>query len=121
MAPDRYTLRRNMTQLAASSIASLPRVLLAAILSLAWLGCTPQQQLLMSLLPDGTIPVFLSNFAQVDDTNRRRIAEFEQRRDWDGLAHFAEENVKLDKANSDWWVVAGYAYSQRGKRKQAIA
>jgi len=98
-----------------------PRALLGAILALACLGCTPPQQLLMSLLPDGTIPVFLSNFQRVDDTNRRRIAEFEQRRDWDGLAHFAEENVKLDKTNSDWWIVAGYAYSQGGKRKQAIA
>ena len=84
-------------------------------------SCTPQQQLLMSLLPDGTIPVLLGNFQQVDDTNRRRIAEFEQRRDWDGLARFAEENVKLDRANSDWWIVAGYAYSQGGRRKQAIA
>ena len=33
----------------------------------------------------------------------------------DGLARFAEENVKLDKSNSDWWIVAGYAYSQGGE------
>ena len=70
----------------------------------------------MSLLPDGTIPV-AEPFQRVDDINRRRISEFEQRRDWDGPARFAEENVKLDKSNSDWWTVAGYAYSQAGKRK----
>jgi tetratricopeptide (TPR) repeat protein len=61
--------------------------------------------LLLSLLPDGTIPV----------------AEFEQRRDGDGLALFAEESVNLDTSNSDRWIVAGYAYSQGGRREQAIA
>jgi len=101
--------------------AALKRFLLAAVLAISCGACTPQQQLLMSLLPDGTIPVFLSNFQQVGDTNRRRIAEFEQRRDWDGLVRFAEENVKLDKTNSDWWIVSGYAYSQAGKRREAIA
>ena len=93
----------------------------AAVALAALAACTPQQQLLMSLLPDGTIPVLLSHFQQVDDTNRRRVLEFEQRRDWDGLAAFAEENIKLDKLNSDWWLVAGYAYSQGGQRKRAIA
>ena len=110
-----------MPQFADTLAAAFPRILAAATIAIACASCTPQQQLLLGLLPDGTIPVFLSNFQQVDDTNRRRIAEFEQRRDWDGLARFAEENVKLDKSNSDWWIVAGYAYSQGGKRKQAIA
>lgn len=96
--------------------------LVAGFLALAALtgGCTPEQQLLLSLLPDGTIPVLLSHFDQVDDTNRRRVAEFEQRRDWDGLARFAEENLKRDPANSDWWLVAGYAHSQAGNRRRAI-
>src|SRR5262245_25616758 len=101
--------------------AAIARPVLAVALVITCTGCTPQAQLLMSLLPDGTIPVFLSNFSRVADTNRRRISEFEQRRDWDGLARFAEENVKLDRMNSDWWIVAGYAYSQGGKRKEAIA
>jgi tetratricopeptide (TPR) repeat protein len=93
---------------------------LAAAAILACGACTPQQQLLMSLLPDGTIPVLLSHFERVDDTNRRRIVELEQRRDWDGLVKFAEENLAKDKSNSDWWIVAGYAYSQAGQRKRAI-
>ena len=101
--------------------AALARCLVAAVLALACAGCTPQQQLLMSLLPDGTIPVLLSHFERVDDTNRRRISEFEQRRDWDGLARFAEENLKQDKSNSDWWIIAGYAYSQAGQFKRATA
>ena len=74
----------------------------------------------MTLLPDGTIPVLLSHFEQVSDVNRRRISEFEQRRDWDGLARFAQDNLTLDKSNSDWWLVAGYAYSQGGQRQRAI-
>src|SRR5262245_40295756 len=81
-------------------------------------ACTAPQQLLLSLIPDGTIPVLLSHFQQVDDTNRRRVSEFEQRRDWAGLAKFAEENIVRDKSNSDWWLVAGYAYSQGGNRSR---
>ena len=97
------------------------RVLAAAALVLAACGaCTPPQQLLMSLLPDGTIPVLLSHFERVDDTNRRRISELEQRRDWDGLARFAEENIQKDNSNGNWWLVAGYAYSQAGQRRRAI-
>jgi len=92
----------------------------AAFVLVAITACTVQQQLLMNLLPDGTIPVLLSNFERVGDTNRRRIAEFEQRRDWDGLAKFAEENIKIDKSIADWWLVAGYAYSQSGQRRRAI-
>ena len=91
-----------------------------ALLAGACGGCTPQQQLIMSLLPDGTIPVLLSHFERVDDSNRRRIVELEQRRDWAGLARFAEENLKHNKSNPDWWLVAGYAYSQDGDRRRAV-
>ena len=93
-------------------------VFLAAAFAIG--ACTLQQQLLMNLIPDGTIPVLLSHFERLDDTNRRRISELEQRRDWAGLAKFAEENIAKDKANSNWWLVAGYAYSQLGERKRAI-
>jgi tetratricopeptide (TPR) repeat protein len=93
---------------------------LAAALALACCACTPQQQLIMSLLPDGTIPVLLSHFERMDDTNRRRIVEFEQRRDWGGLAGFAEANLAKDRSNSNWWLIAGYAYSQLEQRRRAI-
>lgn len=95
-------------------------IVAAMILVAACGGCTTPQQLLFSLIPDGTIPMLLSHFERVDDTNRVRVAEFERRRDWDGLAEFAEENIKKDKSNSDWWIIAGYAYSQAGQRKRAI-
>ncbi|HKA45380.1 MAG TPA: tetratricopeptide repeat protein [Burkholderiales bacterium] len=101
-------------------IQRAPCMMIAAALVVACVACTPAQSLLFSLVPDGTIPVLLSHFQSVSDVNRRRIAEFEQRRDWDGLAKFAEENLKQDKSNSEWWLIAGYAYSQADQRKRAI-
>jgi tetratricopeptide (TPR) repeat protein len=99
---------------------ALDRRLIAAILAVACSACTPQTaQILWSLIPDGTVPVLLSHFDRVEDVNRKRISEFEQRRDWDGLAKFAEDNIKVDKTNSNWWIVAGYAYAQKGDRKRA--
>jgi len=95
------------------------RRLLAALFAVACSACTPQAQILMSLIPDGTVPVLLSHFDKIEDANRKRVSDFEQRRDWSGLAKFAEDNIKLDKANSDWWIVAGYAYAQLGDRKRA--
>jgi tetratricopeptide (TPR) repeat protein len=118
-----YKLPRAMLQPLETSARAIAiaRRLVAAIALVALGACTPQAQLLMSLIPDGTIPMLLSHFERVDDTNRRRISEFEQRRAWAGLARFAEENLKVDKSNSDWWTIAGYAYSQAGQRKRATA
>jgi|SRR6185503_3060942 len=92
----------------------------AALVIVACGACTPQQQLLFSLIPDGTFPTLLSHFERLEDANRRRIADFERRKDWEGLAKFAEENVQSDQTNSDWWLVAGYAYSQLKQRERAI-
>ena len=83
-------------------------------------GCTPQAALLLQALPEGTIPALLGNLQRVDDTNRMRLAELERRGDWDGIARFAEENLVKDRGNSDWWLVAGYAYSQLGRHADAI-
>lgn len=82
-------------------------------------ACTPQAGLLMSLLPDGTVPILLSNLERVDDNNRQRLEDFERRGDWIGLARFAEENLAKDKSNVDWWLVAGYAYSRLGQHQRA--
>ena len=93
----------------------------AALALIAGGGCmTPQQHLLFSLLPDGTIPMLLSHLERVEDSNRKKIAEFEKRNDWDGLAKFAEENIQLDKANAHWWIIAGYAYSKAGQRERSV-
>lgn len=91
---------------------------LAVLLALA--ACTPQTQLLMSLLPDGAVSIMLGNLEGVSDVNRQKLADFEQRRDWDGLARFAEENLVKDKSNADWWTVAGYAYSRLGRYPRAV-
>lgn len=102
--------------------SALARMLRAAGLGLALAAtaaCTPQSALLMNVLPAGTVPVLLSHLQGVDDSNRRRIAELESRGDWQGLAQLAEENLARDRNNADWWLVAGYAYSQLGQHPRA--
>lgn len=101
----------------------LARLLCGAGLGLALAAltaCTPQGALLMSVLPDGTVPVLLGHLQGVDDGNRRRIVEFEQRGDWDALSKLAEDNLARDRWNADWWLVAGYAYSQLGRHQRAV-
>ncbi len=83
-------------------------------------GCTPQAALVTALLPDGTVPILLSQMQSVDEANRRRIVELEQGGDWDGLAKFAEDNLAKDRNSADWWIVAGYAYSRLGRHPRAI-
>ena len=56
----------------------------------------------------------------MSDGNRQRLADFEQRGDWQGLARFAEENIAQDKSNADWWTMAGYAYSRLERYPRAI-
>ena len=72
------------------------------------------------MLPDGTVPVLLSNFERESDTNRRRVAELERAGDWAGLAKFADENLEKDKVNTGWWMVAGYAHSRLTNYARAV-
>ena len=106
-----------------SDLASpLARRLRRAALGLALLAltaCTPHTAALFSLLPDGTVPILLSHVQGMDESNRKRIAELESRKDWDGLTKLAEENLAKDRHNSDWWTVAGYAHSQAGRHQRA--
>lgn len=92
-------------------------IYVSAIAALA--GCTPDQQLLFSLIPDGTFPILLSHLEKTSDTNRRRVAELDARGDWNGLVQFAEENLAHDRSNTDWWMVKGYGYMQLGQHEQA--
>jgi len=85
----------------------------------ALVACTPEQHLLLSLIPDGTFPILLSHLEQTSDANRRRVAELDARGDWDGLVRLAEDNLARDRESSDWWMVKGYAYGQLGKYDQA--
>jgi tetratricopeptide (TPR) repeat protein len=86
---------------------------------LALPACTPHTAALFSLVPDGTIPILLSHVQGMDESNRKRIAELESRKDWDGLTKLAEENLARDPHISDWWIVAGYAHSQAGRHQRA--
>lgn len=100
-----------------------PRLVRSALLlvtAVALGACTPAGQVLFSLIPDGTIPILLSNFERESDANRRRVAELERSGDWAGLAKFAEENLEKHRANGSWWLVAGYAYSRQKNHARAI-
>jgi tetratricopeptide (TPR) repeat protein len=101
----------------------LARCLRGTVLALALLAlsaCTPQAALIMSAIPDGTLSTLLGNLQGMEDANRKRVAELEARKDWDGLAKLAEENLAKDRNNADWWTVAGYAHSQAGRHALAI-
>jgi len=87
---------------------------------LALTACTPHSALLMSALPDGTVSVLLSHLQGMGDDNRKRVADLEARKDWDGLVKLAGENLARDPNNADWWTVAGFAHSQAGRHALAI-
>ena len=99
-----------------AAIRAFGAMLVLAVLS----ACTPQTAAIMSLLPDGTLATLLGNMERVEDQNRKRVIELEARKDWDGLARLAEENLAKDRNNSDWWIVAGYAHAQAGRHPRAI-
>jgi len=86
---------------------------------LALPACTPHTAALVAALPDGTVPILLSQVKGIEESNRKRVAELEARKDWDGLTKLAEENLARDRNSSDWWTVAGYAHSQAGRRQRA--
>ena len=52
---------------------------------------------------------------------RERIAELDQKRDWDGLLRYAEERQRRDPEGSDWGVVAAYAWVRRGDYPKATS
>lgn len=109
--------------MAQSQAGSAPSLRAWLALTLAWTAlaaCTPTGQLLLAALPDGTIPILLSNLERESDTNRRRVAELEQTGDWEGLANFADANIAKQRNNASWWMVAGYARSRLKQHARAI-
>lgn len=88
------------------------RCLLACWMAVSGAGCTPQQALMSALVPDGTASMLLSHLQGVDDANRRRIVELEQKRDWAELARFADANIARDPFSAEWRMIGGYAQSQ---------
>jgi tetratricopeptide (TPR) repeat protein len=100
-------------------VMTILRVVAVACMLAALAGCTPQQALMSSLLPDGTTSVLLSHFQAEEEGNRKQVAALEGRKDWDGLVKLAEENLKQDRRSASWWFVAGYAHSQAGRHLKA--
>lgn len=109
-------MQLRLKTLVRGGIARLTR---AAVFAFALAGCTPEQHLLMSLIPDGTFPILLSHLEKTNDTNRQRLAELDAKGDWKGMLAFAEENLAKDPFNSDWWMIKGYAYTQLRQHRQA--
>lgn len=99
----------------------IARPALAVLIAAAWLtACTPQQALLMSALPEGTISSLLGHFERVEDSNRKRLIELERGKDWQGMVKFAEENLEKGGPRPEWWLVAGHAHTQLGNHARAI-
>ena len=109
-------MRRHLKTPVGYGFARLAR---AAVCAIALAGCTPHEQLLMALIPDGTFSVLMSNLETTSDTNRQRLTELDAQGDWKGMLAFAEENLARDPFSSDWWLVKGYAYTRLGQHRQA--
>jgi tetratricopeptide (TPR) repeat protein len=101
-------------------IMMIRRVVMAASLLWTIAGCTPQQALLSSLIPDGTTSVLLSHLQSEPDANRKQVVAMEARKDWEGLIKLAEQNLARERRIAGWWFVAGYANAQAGHHLKAI-
>lgn len=90
----------------------MTRRLLACVFAIFCFGCTPQQMLVQALIPDGTASMLLSHLQDVEDGNRRRISDMEQKGDWIGLTRFADINIVSDPFSPEWRMIGGYAQLQ---------
>jgi tetratricopeptide (TPR) repeat protein len=103
---------------------------IVAIVMLATLaaapGCiplSPQATLVLEALNLMTpaLQTLMNNMKSVDEPNRKKLAELEAKKDWDGMIAFAQQNLKVDAMNADWWTVLGYAYTQQARYEDAAA
>jgi predicted Zn-dependent protease len=95
------------------------KVSLLAVVLMAVTGCTPHTAFLMGLLPDGTVSALLSHVDSTDEPLRKHIYDLESRKDWNGIAKLADENVARDRNSADWWFLAGYAHAEAGRPGRA--
>jgi tetratricopeptide (TPR) repeat protein len=72
-------------------------------------ACSHPAALLLSLIPDGTFSSLLSNMEGMDTPSTDKLVTLSQKEDWKGIAALAQENLKIDPTNADWWVISGYA------------
>lgn len=97
------------------------RRLLACGMVIFCLGCTPQQMLVQALIPDGTASMLLSHLQTVEDGNRRKVIDMEQKGDWVGLSRFADTNIATDPFSPEWRMIGGYAQLQLRDYPKAMA
>ena len=114
-----YEMPHSILTRLTSRLARRLRVAGVGLALLALTACTPHTTALVAALPDGTVPILLSHLQGMEESNRKRVAELEARKDWEGLTKLAEENLARDRNNSNWWTVAGYAHSQAGRHQRA--
>ena len=101
--------------------AAMARRLLACVFAVLSAGCTPQQMLMQALIPDGTASMLLSHLQTVEDGNRRRVIDLEQKGDWAGLSRFADTNIATDPFSPEWRMIGGYAQLQLRDYSKAMA
>lgn len=100
---------------------AMTRRLLACVVVAFCFGCTPQQMLVQALIPDGTASMLLSHLQTVEDGNRRRVIDMEQKGDWTGLSRFADNNIATDPFSPEWRMIGGYAQLQLRDYAKAMA
>jgi predicted Zn-dependent protease len=90
---------------------SLRALAIAATLAFA-AGCTPHSAFLMGLLPDGTVSALLTHVDSQNEPLRKLVYDLESRKDWNGLAKLADDNLAINRNHADWWFISGYAHSE---------
>ena len=99
------------------------QILVAALAVGVWLsGCAAPaagpayESPLVDPLPASTLARRGETFEQ-----RQQVAELNRKQDWTGLVRFAEEQQRRDPEDSDWGVIAGYAWLRNRDYPKAVA
>jgi predicted Zn-dependent protease len=98
-------------RLLAYSLRALAIAATAAALAFA-AGCTPQSAFLMGLLPDGTVSALLNHVDSQNEPLKKLVYDLESRKDWNGLAKLADDNLAINRNHADWWFISGYAHTE---------
>lgn len=107
------------------SSRTLAAAVMAALIAVAP-GCiplSPTAAMAMEVfkLMTPALQALMNNMKTVDAPNQEKLAELEAKKDWDGMVAFAQKNLKVDPVSADWWMVAGYAYTQMGRFEDAAS
>ena len=98
-------------RLLAYSLRAFAIAATAAALAFA-AGCTPQSAFLMGLLPDGTVSALLTHVDSQNEPLKKLVYDLESRKDWNGLAKLADDNLAINRNHAGWWFISGYAHTE---------